>query len=433
MGDAVTTRYWIPERNIEPLVDAIHKLARRALKLSSEPIALNLTGAERFEEYSRTDESGRKRAFMVRDVEIELRGGTPRMNGWGFAAALTHDAETQRNVLRTAPWFAGTLPERYRTAGATCEHCQLDRMRKDTYIVAHEDGRFSQVGRQCLKDFTGHHDPHALASYAEMLMTAAGLCGEAGDESWSMGGREHHWWAIESVVSIALVCIRQYGWTSVADAGPGQCATKSDVLGFLLPTQGQADAAARFLREHETEADGELARVIVAYCLEMDASSDYLWNLQTIAVKGRVDMKTLGMAVSMPRCYSRELARRAERLQAGDSAWFGETGKRDVFRLVVTDKREMPGDYGVTTLVKFVDGAGNRAKWFASGSVAYGIGAEYLVRATVKGHGDWKGAKETQLSRVVEMTEEELAAEVAKADRKRARAEKKLARELVAA
>ena len=418
--------YWIPERNLESLTTVIDRLSRRAAKLASEPIALVLTGEERF-----TEHKDGARRWTTKEIQVRLTGSSPRLNGWRFAAALTHDAETGRNVLRG---MGGELPERFRTAGAYCEHCKLDRNRKDTYVVAHDDGRWAQVGRQCLKDFTGHADPHGYAMYAEMLATAIQSCSDAeGDEWEGSSGRYRVYWPLEEVVAMALACIREYGWTAVSEEGPGRPATKANVESLLNPSNQDREAADKWCREKVTEEEYKTAGTVIAYCLEMKADSDYLWNLQTIAVQGRVDRKTLGLACSMPRCYSRELARRAERLQAADSKWFGTKGERARYVLTVTDTREYPGDYGVTTMVKLVDAEGNRAKWWASGVPELEIGKEYTVKATVKDHGEWKGVKETQLSRVAVMTEEEVAAEVAKEARKQARAERAARKESKAA
>ncbi len=57
--------------------------------------------------------------------------------------------------------------------------------------------------------------------------------------------------------------------------------------------------------------------------------------------------------------------------------------------------------WGPSTLVKFLDDAGNVLTWFASGDQDYVPGARVTIDGTDKKHSDYKGVRETALSRVV--------------------------------
>lgn len=421
--------YFIPERNLEALIAAIAKLSKRAVKLVSEPITISLTGVDRFTDV-RNEDTGRV-MYQIREVEISLEGSAPRLNGWQFIAAIQHDAETGRNILATVPGTSVMMPVEYRTSEPVCEHCRLSRTRKDTYIVSHEDGRFAQVGRQCLKDFTGHDDPQSIARMAELLIQAAEMCGEAGDEEWSCGGRRNpHWDLLDTVLPFTLAVIREFGWLSAGEAkNMGGISTKEKVLNwYLVPAKGDGQKAKDWINKHVTDDDHVTAAAIVEYVHTMEAGeSDYVWNLQTVAQKGRCDARSIGLACSMPRCYSKELARRAERANAKDSRHFGTVGVREIFTLTVLDRKLISSEYGSSILVTFTDAYGNRAKWFSSGDGDRGmeIGTSHLVKATVKDHTEYRGILATQLTRVAVATEADL--------KKAAKAAAKLAKQPVSA
>ena len=71
-----------------------------------------------------------------------------------------------------------------------------------------------RIGRNCLKDFTGHANPHQLAEFAEILIDLSGLCTSASDDWVGGGERIARSWAVESRVAITVAYIRTEGWVS---------------------------------------------------------------------------------------------------------------------------------------------------------------------------------------------------------------------------
>src|SRR5690606_38210639 len=68
-----------------------------------------------------------------------------------------------------------SISEDFRTKSPFCDHCGLKRDRKFTYIVQSEDKSLKQIGRACVKDFTGGKSPDELAFQAEMIAEFDGL------------------------------------------------------------------------------------------------------------------------------------------------------------------------------------------------------------------------------------------------------------------
>ena len=192
--------YTIPAANLAALAERIGKLNKRAAKLGVAPITYTTTHARWEEQIVRSgfeprwqtkgDElkpdyklTGRVREWLT----LEVTGETPKYAGWEFIATLEPIMADGAwvNLLLCVP--GQTLPPGYRQQGSICDHCRTARNRKQTFVVRYEDGTFKTVGRQCLKDFLGHTDPHKLAAWAEMLCELGSLCGASESEDWGGG------------------------------------------------------------------------------------------------------------------------------------------------------------------------------------------------------------------------------------------------------
>ena len=56
----------------------------------------------------------------------------------------------------------------------------------------------------------------------------------------------------------------------------------------------------------------------------------------------------------------------------------------------------------MTNLLRFQDDKGNVYSWFGTGAAAYNmeVGKDYVITASIKKHQEYKGRKETVLTRV---------------------------------
>lgn len=77
----------------------------------------------------------------------------------------------------------------------------------------------------------------------------------------------------------------------------------------------------------------------------------------------------------------------------------GEIGKRQDFDVTCTKTLGIEGNYGVRTMVKFADPDGRIIIWWATGEVELEVGKQYRIKATVKKHEEYKGWKQTIVTR----------------------------------
>lgn len=90
--------------------------------------------------------------FVVSAVDVTVNcEDLIRANGWTIRAKVEHG---EHGNIVTSIGDKPVSSEWY-TAPARCDHCKTNRFRSVTYFCENEAGDIRQVGRTCLKDYTG--------------------------------------------------------------------------------------------------------------------------------------------------------------------------------------------------------------------------------------------------------------------------------------
>jgi len=317
-----------------------------------------------------------------------------------------------------------------------CDHCQLNRRRNETFLVTNESGAWRQIGRNCIGDFLGSSsmNPDLIVAMAEMLASAISAAEESEKE---LGGGSNYEkeWSLDEVVAYSVAVIGKLGFVSAKRAEEtGQYRTSGIVMTHMRPSS----ADLRDMRKNDppghivpTDADYATAEKIIEWAAANTGDSDFDHNMRLLAKHRFADRRTLGIAVYLAEGYDRtQRAAKEAREPRVESQYVGTVGDRMILTLTVKSTRVMPpSDWGVSTLVMFRDEAGNSLKWFASGDRSdWNDGDVVTVKATIKGHEEYKGAKQTMLTRVQEFDagEEATKKAVAKEAAKMKAAEAKL-------
>ena len=379
--------FWVVADKAPDLLKRIAKLNRKAERFGLGAIVCRDLG---------TRACCRVEKRIVDLHEYEVFGEAPRIPGWRFAGTLQHVEGA--NILRA---IIDGVPVAYRTARPWCVHCRVDRGWKDTYLIVSDENEWRQVGKACLRDFTGHDSPEALAAMAEWIASALDAAAAA-EESEGGGGGGRNRWDLVHYLACVWDAIQENGWVSrkSADAVTGRMATSD--LAFNMMEPPPASGRKPHSPSPEARAAAEAA---VAWADELpDDVSDYLWNVRTVARLGVVEWRTFGIAASIVTAHDRDLARARETARAATvSQHFGTVGKRGEYTLTVD--RIIPLEdtgYGVSHLVIMVDAAGNRAVWkqSAGSSADLEAGSTYRAKATVRRHGEYRGVAQTDLTRL---------------------------------
>jgi hypothetical protein len=203
-------KYVIPVVYLDKLTKKINHI-----KNKGGDITFNV-GPERKEEkyLSRVDNKG----FIYKDqfptyipvVDVEVEGKYI-INGWEFVATIEH--KTNGNIIRAIN-DDFKIPEKYKTCGPACEHCNIVRDRKDTYLIYNKDkDEWKQVGKTCLKDFTGGLDADTCAVFDDLenyLIECQKL--EDGDDFTSFGSGDDNSFNGDMIKKLGYSLILNHGY-----------------------------------------------------------------------------------------------------------------------------------------------------------------------------------------------------------------------------
>jgi hypothetical protein len=394
----------------------LNKLARKAARYGNPDIQVRVACARRVEERrEECSNAGRTVKVKVELADIEVSGASPRVGSHRVVARVDHDPAG--NVVVAGPDAVADL--RFRSTAPDCEHCKVKRQRKDLFVVESLDtGEQVQVGRTCLVDYVGRATPEGLLQrFAFWAEVGAAM------EDGSWGAKDGYREPTVSVVSLAITCVRLFGWLSKGEAlainnrarvDDTYVRSTAQLVSLALgrkPTPskyGETTEGELWLQiaAARTEADHDRAEEIVAWARAEEPRGEYMYNLVTIMKRDMVtDGRHLGIAVSVVSAHARaveaELRRTVERKAAEHSSYVGAVGERLKAVPVTLASSRVVGsnEWGTTTLVKFQDASGNTLTWFSSTGCELQPGEKALLTGTVKKHDEYQGNKQTVLTR----------------------------------
>jgi hypothetical protein len=172
----MNSRYSVYEPNLNTLIAKLTRFNAKLTRINIAPITWKQVG-HHDEPHPSMEHA------VVRYIDLEVEGIVPAVNGWSFIATVVHTDDG--NIIRAVPGY--TVPVEYRDRPTWCDHCKANRVRRDTYIVRHDDGRVMQVGSSCLADFIGTQNPAGLTKASEILLNVFDICDAAQKREW-LGG-----------------------------------------------------------------------------------------------------------------------------------------------------------------------------------------------------------------------------------------------------
>lgn len=169
-------KYEIYAGNMKEVRAKLDRINERLIAIDRQPVTCTEVG---YVDKPHRDGTG----YVERYIQVEVSTPTAALNGWEFMATLAHTEEG--NIIRAVPGYE--VPTDYRDNPCRCQHCNVSRNRKDTYVVRHSDGRTRQVGSSCIQEFLGTTDRVALRAVTSVL-NACDILECAQSSSWLNGG-----------------------------------------------------------------------------------------------------------------------------------------------------------------------------------------------------------------------------------------------------
>ncbi len=412
MSEKITETIAIPIYKKAYLDISIEKLNRRAKKLKCESIVLKYSNKHTLE-YQVDPWSG---ADLMTPLVVEMIDATiiyeiPIIPGYSFVASLDlfQDEDGSSEVLVSAV-PGKKVPEFYMlTDEIGCDHCGY-RRRRNSSILLHklETDEYKEVGTTCVRDFMGH-DPRGFLMFAAIKFgdIVSALYDDELDHP-GLGERGSAAFKLQGFLATTCAVIEKFGWMSKGRAYEEDLTSTCDIV---LTNFNSPEFIPPEVKVHVGDNNVEKAGKVVEYFEDLDAmDNDYLTNCQKIANLGYVPVKYAGYASSMVAGYERHLQEIVELENKLPSEHVGDVKERlrDI-SVTCLFLRQFESDYGINTLYMFQEESGNIFKTFYSGnSWEAEIDGTYLLTGTVKKHEEYKGQKQTMLSRcaVKEMQED---------------------------
>lgn len=252
-----------------------------------------------------------RRPYLVQRVRVE--GLAPRLRGWDVIGILEPTATGENKVYAVGRF---PLSMKYRNTGVRCDHCHLIRARAKVVVLRNDaEGRELQVGLACLKDFTGHDSPEAVAAFAEMIYAALGEFDELGD--FGRGGGKHGYDLPAFLAHVAELVLR-YGFASKNAVEQGKARiTTADLTTLWMDGNGKNLAAILGFPPWTppSPAAVELGQNSLAWAQAIPAGQNdrYLNNLRVTSREDAVYRNGLGLAASIVPAYQRAYGQMQER------------------------------------------------------------------------------------------------------------------------
>lgn len=393
-----TRSFTIIASNKSLVESQIEKLNRRAKKLGLEEISFSFGKAflQSRQVLSNAEYSDLKQVvtkeYLV--LPVELSGPFDVCyNGWQFVAAIQHLPHGENLILRSISKHE--IPKKYYTVGPICEHCNINRYRKDTYLLHHERDGFRVVGSTCIKDFLGGNSPDNILNRANFVSEVISFM-DGVEERYPFEGADsvYH---IEKFLAQANACIRERGWTSKSRASDENLISTAEWVRINLDPRKDSKESELSPVQPEDIIIAKKAIEWAEFIPDLDTDkNDYLYNIRTIVRSGMVGSRTFGFAASIIQAYNRFI----ESLKPKTiSKYVGTLKKREVFTLTLKKHLCFDSMYGTTHKLIFNDPEGNVLLWSTNSSHSLEEGKSYLIKGTVKDHTEYKEIKQTILTR----------------------------------
>ena len=317
-------------------------------------------------------------------------------------------------------------------ANCSCDKCHK-KIGRNKYLVFSKVGKEVEtrddlvvLGTSCAKDYF----PFSVESYFGFLESAFEELGSYDEFSGSLGGCSSHYHTLSAIYDATLAC------TSNLKFYEKEGVTKGNVLGWL--NNLKIDKCTYYRDAYPMPSNPIPFEDVISWIKDMYDTDEFVSDFHTNArsvffktlddgtreMRNEINEKYMGIAVyaffSVKQNHDKMVAKKiAEEECAKANAeveYYGAVG--DKFELTLTFDKSFcfEGAYGFTYIHLFHDDEGHQFKWSSSngtykveydktadfGGIEYcefEIGHKYLMKGTVKAHNEYKGVKQTVITR----------------------------------
>ena len=328
-------------------------------------------------------------------TEIEVSGMVQNCGDYELIAVLNKISDTE-NIVNVVP--GKELPEKYRSTEFTCDHCNINRYRKQVIVVKSlTEEKYVQVGRQCVKDYFSREVEQVVRKFEYLF--------EAIRRAENGGGCNNPYIGTRYFLAVCSGILRKCPFYPSAHA----FSTKQTAYELIVAPESKLSR--EFVKDSGYELsdkDFELVDKAMEWIRNHPEDSDFFYNLKTIISKEDIQYKFTGYAAALINMYNKAIEKDIkhevqEKTEKKVSEWVGSPKERTEVTAKCTFTKVIEGYYGDKTIVKFITEDGNVLTWFASSVVEdFEEDNDYKIKFTVKKHDEFRDEKQTIITRVKE-------------------------------
>lgn len=377
--EGVRLTFWIPDENMEALKAKLAALSKKGEKWGLDPVFMMPIG---FKDETVYDN------YVHRVWEVLIAGTVHKIEGWAFNARIDYD-HNSGNLVTASP--GRVVPECYHSIDSICEHCNKKRRRRTGYLLQHtETAEYKVVGSSCLNEFFNQTTPDKIAKYFETIRKTIETAKKYSVSNGYTPNYLHI--SLPNFVECVLETINVHGWY-----GSTEARNRGD---YYNSTASRAHTLYKSLGSspnHTTEAN-----TIISWAASMTdeevKGNMFLNNIRIIARDGRAKISDENFIAGMVRAYQNKFKKPTPTFDVTKSTHIGVTGdKVNIDVTVLSSFRSKDNTFDV---IKMIDANGNVYVWFNHGSSKISKDETLKVQGTIKAHNEYKGIKETVLTRV---------------------------------
>lgn len=328
-------------------------------------------------EYNSEDEASIP-AFDCHEVIDVTVSGEYKIQDYTFVAALEFDSESGRNIIS-----GEAVPEKFLTR-CECDHCKTARRRVRTIILRNGDN-YIQVGNSCVKDYLGVNIER-YASYLSFWRELESL--ELDNRVMITSARPAY--LVEDVLLETAKIVERSGYISRDKAWELEKDPTSSVVWNAIHSTTK--------REY-TDSHQDAVQAVKEMVSQKEDDFGYVTNLKTLLNNKYVTGKNFGLVVSSFGFYLAELAKQArEKIEniTANSSWIGTVGDKLKFNAIPECIFSCESQWGYSYIYRFILN-GNEVIWRTGTWLDTSM--EYEFTGTIKAHNEYRGKKQTELTR----------------------------------
>lgn len=304
------------------------------------------------------------------------------LGNYKVIAIIEHNATKDGNNVIKQLTEGVNIPKHFNSAESKCDHCNINRYRNKTVLLLNQvDGNIKQVGTSCLEEYTGINCLDVLGAYRDIYAIIT-------DKPYldSSTAYQHMNKYTETVKFLA------------------SCINEIDKNGYQKQ-QTKYKAWDNLNNELEYGSYIEQAHTVINYFKNKEFHEPFLNDIKKALSQEYT--KCNGLVAYAYIAYQQEKEREAEQERLKKSQHVGNIGDRITVNVTLDDYFVFDDFYsynGSIYLYIFSDDKGNRYIWKTRAVLMrdnefIDIGDELTITGTVKGHTEYKGEKQTELTR----------------------------------